>query len=86
MDNNKLVFERVSQTNIFIGSDLFSALAHKIRTLNSKQCVVVTIKVLMFKKRSTFKDSCANHSRTLNPMGGVLFQTFFTTIEGDNKE
>lgn len=42
MDNNKLVFERVSQTNIFIGSDLFSALAHKIRTLNSKQCVVVT--------------------------------------------
>ena len=45
-----------------------------------------TITVLMSKKRSNFKDSCANHSRTLNPMWGVLFHPFCMTIEGDNKE
>ena len=38
------------------------------------------IKVLVSKKRSKFQDSCANHSKTLNPMWGGLFLTFCMKI------
>ena len=59
---------------------------HNFRTELADLSFTGAIKVLVSKKRSNFQYSCANHSKTLNPMWGVLFRTFLTTIEGDIKE